>query len=113
VTERLRDVRPTRQFYADLHRQLPARRGEDGTPSRVDFELYDLVDILDTFARGWDQLPPMFRGRSDYRVLISSGMLVTGYSVQAVMARDGAIELLSLGLDLQPLDVPPDNDELE
>jgi hypothetical protein len=91
VTDRLRQVRPTRQFYADLHRQLSAERGEDGTPSRVDFELHDLVEILDTFARDWDRLPAMFPGRSDYRVRVTSGVMVAAYSVQAVLGRDGAV----------------------
>ena len=113
MSEPLRDVRPTRQFYADLHRHLSAERGEDGTPSRVDFELYDLVDILETFARDWDDLPLLVPGRSDYRILITSGVLVAEYSVQALMARDGVIELLSLGIDLRPLPGPDDHDETD
>ena len=113
MSKPLRDVRPTRQFYADLHRQLPAERGEDGTPSRVDFELYDLVDILDSFGREWDDLPPLIPGRSDYRIPITSGVLVAAYSVQAVLNQDGVIELISLGVDLRPLPGPDDYDETD
>lgn len=113
MTGALRDVRPTRQFYADLHRQLPAERGEDGTPSRVDFELYDLVDILNTFAQDWDELPQLIPGRSDYRILITSGVLVAGYSVQALLNRDEVIELISLGIDLRPLPGPDDHDAVD
>lgn len=113
MTEPLRHVRPTRQFYAALNRQLPAERGEDGTPSRVDFELHDLMEILDTFARDWDRLPVMFPDRSDYRVRVTSGVMVAAYSVQGVLAGDGVIELLSLELDLLPPDASLGEDRSE
>jgi hypothetical protein len=113
VGQPLRDVRPSRGFYADLHRQLPAERGEDGTPSRVDFELYDLVDILNTFARDWDNLPPLIPSRSDYRILITTGVLVAAYSVQALLNQDGVVELISLGIDLRPLPGADDHDIID
>ena len=84
-----------------------------GPPSRVDFELYDLVDILDSFGREWDDLPPLIPGRSDYRIPITSGVLVAAYSVQAVLNQDGVIELISLGVDLRPLPGPDDYDETD
>ena len=73
------------------------------------FELYDLVDILEAFARDWHDLPLLVPGRSDCLILITSGVLVAAYSVQALMAPDGVIELLSLGIDLRPLPGPDDH----
>lgn len=113
MPDSFRYVRPTRRFYSDLRRQLPPERGEDGTPSREDFELYDLVEILETFTNDWDQLPELFPGRGDYRVLIATGVLVYAYSVQAVLARDGFVELLSLEIDLEPLDAGIADDDAD
>ncbi len=38
-------------------------------------------------------------GRPDYRTFISVGVLVAALTVDAHLARDGAIELLSLDVD--------------
>ena len=62
----LRHVRPTRQFYNDLHRQLGPERGPGGEPSRVDFELYDLVMIFEVFATG-ERAPAALRAASGDR----------------------------------------------
>lgn len=88
-------------------------RGEDGTPSRDDFELYDLVDIPHALARDWDGLLPLITGRSDYGILITSGVLVAAYSVQALLNHDGVIELISLGIRLRPLPGPDAHDEID
>jgi hypothetical protein len=102
VTDR-RDVRPTRDFFEDLYRQLPAERGEDGTPSRLDFELYELVPIFDRFAIGWDDLPALIPGRGDYRVLIATGHLVHAYVVHGQLVVGGGVELVFLRIDPGPL----------
>ncbi len=94
-----RDVRPTKDFYLQLHRQLGAERGSEGQPSRVDFELYELVPILERFANGWDDLPELFPGRPDYRVLVSSGLVVRSHVVHGQLAPDGAVELIRLRID--------------
>ena len=101
-----RDIRPTRDFYLDLERQLPAERGARGEPSRTDFETYDLLLIFERFATGWDDLPRLIPGRDDYRVLISAGVLVRALSVEGQLARDGVIELVRLTIDTSW----PDND---
>jgi hypothetical protein len=111
VTPPLRHVRPTRRFYNDLHRQLGPERGPGGEPSRVDFELYDLVMIFEVFATRWDELPEFIRGRPQYRVLIAPGVLVRAYTVYAALTRDGAIELLSLGIDTSWPDDPDEGDD--
>jgi hypothetical protein len=94
-----RHVRTTRRFWADLHRQLGPDRGPAGEPSRIAFELHDLITILEVFTHRWDDLPEFMSGRPDYRVLIAPGVLVRAYSVYAGLARDGAVELLSLDID--------------
>jgi hypothetical protein len=96
VTHPRRDVRPTHDFWRDLERQLPAERGPEGEASRTDFQAYELVHILGRFMTGWEDLPPLIPGRDDYRVLITSGLLVPAV---AQLAADGAIELVSLRID--------------
>ena len=110
MTPPVRHVRPTRRFWEDLHRQLGPDRGPDGEPSSVDFELHDLITIFDLFASRWDDLPEFIRGRPDYRVLIAPGVLVRAYSVYAGLARDGAVELLSLDIDTSWPEDPEEDD---
>ena len=95
-----RDVRPTRDFYLNLDRQLPAQRGPHGEPSRTDFQTHDLLMIFDRFATGWDDLPPLIPGRDDYRVLISVGVLVRAVAVEGQLAPDGVVELVRLTIDV-------------
>lgn len=94
-----RDVRPTRDFFLDLDRQLPSQRGPDGEPSRTDFQTHDLLLIFDRFAAGWDELPLLIPGREDYRVLITAGVLVAVLAVEGQLAPDGVIELVRLSID--------------
>jgi len=63
-----RTVRATRDFFADLDAQLPAERGPNGEPSTNDFQVVELLRIVDEFATGFDTLPPLFPGEDDYRV---------------------------------------------
>ena len=95
-----RTVRATRGFFDDLDRQLAAERGPGGQPSRGDFQSQELLEIVEVFATGFDDLPPLVPGRPDYRVLITKGRLVPAIAVVAQLARDGAVELVQLTLDL-------------
>ncbi len=45
-----RTVRTTQQFFEDLDRQLPAERGPNGEPSIHDFQVYELLRIVEQFA---------------------------------------------------------------
>jgi hypothetical protein len=109
VSGPVRRVRATPDFFRDLDRQLPADRGLRGLPSRSDFETYELLPIVETFATGFDDLPLFILGRSDYRLLLIKGTLVYAISVLAHLASDGAVELLRLSLDTE---TPwPDEDE--
>ncbi|MBT8240501.1 MAG: hypothetical protein KJN63_04680 [Acidimicrobiia bacterium] len=99
MTDRL-VVRVSPRFFEDLDRQLGPERGPHGEPSAIDFQAVELIEIIDEFATGFDQLPRPIEGRDDYRLLIKTGVLVRGISVTAQQVSDGAVELLRLDLDL-------------
>jgi hypothetical protein len=93
-----RTVRTTLQFFEDLDRQLPAERTDD-TPSRSDFQAYDLLEIVEAFATRFEDLPELISGRPHYRVLITHGRVVPAISVIGQLAPDGAVELVGIDLD--------------
>ena len=105
-----RDVRPTRSFYTDVYRHFPPERGADGSPSRIDFELYELPRIFRDVAVTWERLFQPITGRPDYRTFVSVGVLVAALSIEVQLAGDGAIELISLDVDPLPA-TDPDVDE--
>lgn len=96
-----RIVRATPRFFDDLDRQLRAERGPNGEPSTNDFQVFELIRIVDRFAVEFDDLPCLITGRDDYRVLVMSGTLVAGFSVIGQLAADGAVELVQLDLDTE------------
>jgi hypothetical protein len=100
VSDARRVVRATADFFQDLDRQLRPERGPAGQPSANDFQVFELIRIVDRFATGFDELPEFIRGRPDYRILISAGMLVARFAVVGQLAADGAVELVQLDLDL-------------
>jgi hypothetical protein len=100
VSEARRIVRATADFFQDLDRQLRPERGPAGKPSANDFQVYELIRIVDRCATGFDELPELIPGRPDYRLLISAGMLVPRFAVVGQLAADGAVELVQLDLDL-------------
>jgi hypothetical protein len=100
VTARRYQIRATLEFFQDLDRQLGSERGPDGQPSTNDFQSFELLELIEKFASGFDELPELIPGRADYRLLISTGILVRGYSVIGQLAQDGAVELISLDIDV-------------
>ena len=100
MTASRREVRASAAFFEDLDRQLGTERRPNGEPSRTDFQTFELLDIVERFATGFDDLPTLIEVRRDYRVLMSTGPLVRIYSVIGQLRSDGAIELLALDLDL-------------
>ena len=100
MSERL-VVRVSTSFFEDLDRQLSSERGPNGQPSRIDFESVELVPIIEEFATGFFELPTLISGRSDYRLLIRTGMLFRAMSVTGQQVQDGAVELLKLEIDLE------------
>ena len=73
--------------------------GPNGEPSTSDFQTFELLEIVEKFAVGFDDLPALIQGRDDYRILIATGVVVRAYSVVGQASPDGAIELISLDLD--------------
>ncbi len=69
------------QLLEDLDRQLAVDRGANGEPSSNDFQVFDLLRIVDRFATSFDDLPELIPGRPDYRILIAVGMLVPRFAV--------------------------------
>jgi hypothetical protein len=96
-----REVRATSGFFNDLDSQLGSERGPDGEPSTNDFQTIELLRIVDVFAEEFDRLPALLPGREDYRVLIAAGTLVRALTVVGQLASDGAVELISLEIDLR------------
>lgn len=82
--------------------------GRRESPSRADFQAHQLFEIAEISATGFDSLPPAVPGRSDHRLLITRGRLVPNIAVVAQPARDGAVELVQLSIDLIGL---PEHDE--
>jgi hypothetical protein len=101
VSRARRAVRATPAFFEDLDRQLASERGPSGQPSANDFEAFALLRIVERFATDLEGLPELIPGRLDYRVLISTGALVTRLAAVGKLAADGAIELVQLDIDLQ------------
>ncbi len=52
----------------------------NGEPSTNDFQVFELVRIVDRFAVEFDDLPQLITGRDDCRVLVMSGTPVAGFS---------------------------------
>ena len=99
MTAGRRTVRATQRFFEDLDRQLPAERGPNGEPSTNDFQVLDLLRIVERFAVGWDDLPRLFSDRPQYRILIAAGNVVARFAVIGQLAPDGAVELVQLDID--------------
>lgn len=94
-----RTVRATPEFFVDLDAQLSPERGPNGEPSTHDFQVVELLRLVDEFATGFDELPSLYAGVEDYRVLITAGLLVSRIAVTGRLCDDGAIELVSLDID--------------
>src|SRR5262245_50239526 len=54
VSEARRIVRATTSFFKDLDRQLPSERGPKGEPSTNDFQVFELLRIVDRVATHFD-----------------------------------------------------------
>jgi hypothetical protein len=100
VTADRRTVRTTQRFFEDLDRQLGQERGSDGQPSVHDFQVYELLRVVERFAVEFEALPELIPGREDYRILVAAGMLVPRFSVVGQLTTHGAVELIRLRIDL-------------
>jgi len=90
-----RVVRTTEDFWAALDLAMPS-----GTePSWHAFAARDLPRAVERFATEWDILPTFIVGRPEYRLLIDTGEVVAVYAIEAQLAPDGAIELVTIAVD--------------
>ena len=97
-----RVVRTIEDFWATLDLALPA-----GTqPSWHAFAAHDLPRAIERFATEWEDLPPLVPGRSDYRLLIAAGEVVSVYAIEAQLASDGAVELIAITVDATGVQEP-------
>ena len=101
MTKRL--VRVVDDLYEDRDLQLETLRGPNGEPSRFDFIRFDLVDIMETVAANFDQLPEIIPGRPDCRLLATKGRLASEVAVVGKLSPDGVIDLVQLDLCLDAL----------
>jgi len=101
VTLPRRAVRATATFFEDLDRQLGDERGPNGEPSAHDFQVFELLRIVEVFATRFDELPQLIPGRAEYRILIAAGVLVPRIAAVGQLAPDGAVELIELDVDLE------------
>ncbi len=83
-----RTVRITVSFFDDLDAQLPHERGPNGEPSANDFQVYELLRIVDRIAVEWESLAELIAGRPDYRALTAAGILVAGATERDVCIGD-------------------------
>jgi hypothetical protein len=94
VSEARRTVRATAGVFEDVDRLFPAERGPRREPSANDFEVFELLRIVETFATRFDDLSELIPGRPDHRVLIASGALAPRFMVVGQLGSDGAVELV-------------------
>lgn len=52
-------MRATAAFFDDVDRQLPAERTADGRPSAHDFQVFELLGVVEAFATQFDALPEL------------------------------------------------------
>ena len=67
----------------------------------MDFQVHELLRIVDRFAVDFGDLPELIPGRSDYRILYAVGILVPRFFVIGQLASDGGVELIRLSVDLE------------
>lgn len=94
-----REVRVDPGFFEQLDAQLGPDRGPRGEPSSTDFLLVDLPPIADVCSLQFDELPELIPGRPDYRVVITTGTLVSRLSVIGQL-RGNSVILVGVELDL-------------
>ena len=92
-------VRVTQSFFDRLDELLPEERSATGEPSSADFLLHEIPPIIDRLAQDYEGTTLDVPGVPDVRVLITSGILVAAIAVYAVLASDGAVEVIYLDLD--------------
>jgi hypothetical protein len=71
-------------------------------PSRLDFLLYELPDIMEIYATAFESLPRIVGAPANVRSLIGRGQLVELYFVAGKLNDDDTIELQLIDIELRP-----------
>ncbi len=95
-----RTVRVAREVFAVLDDVLGDERGPNGEPSVGDFLSIELLAIVDTFAKRFDELPEAVPGHPDLRLLMVAGSLVPAVATIGRLDAMGDVELMWIRLDL-------------
>lgn len=96
----MRVVRFAPSFFDDLDQLLPARRLADGTPSESDFLVFDIPPARDRLAENFEANTTVVPPGGHVRVMVATGVLVPYFALYAVLADDGAVEVLSVSISL-------------
>ena len=99
---RRRVVKITNTFEADLDQQLPEEHTPTGTPSRLDFLLYEPPLIIDTYAETFDELPTIVGAPDNVRSLIGHGLYAHLYFIAGRLDDENVIELQTIDIELHP-----------
>lgn len=94
-----RPVRVDPGFLERLDALLPAERGPNGEPTRLDFLRFELPSIEERLALRFQDQGEVVPGRPDYRMVIATGTLIPRIVVIAQLVADGSVVLLGLELD--------------
>ncbi len=93
MTDR-RQVRVSQTFFDRLDELLPEERSAEGSPSATDFLLHEIPAVIDRLAVAFEESTTPFVSGSDIRVLVTAGVFTDLMAVYAVMADDGAVEII-------------------
>ena len=101
TTRQRRPVKVDERFLELLDAQLGSERGPNGEPSATDFLLVELPPIAERFATTFHELMTPIADRPDYRSVLSIGTLVPRVLVTGVLEADGAVNLISVRIDME------------
>ena len=99
-----RQVRVSQTFFDRLDELLPEERSAEGFPSATDFLLHEIPAVIDRLAVAFEESTTPFVAGSDIRVLITAGVFIDLMAVYAVIANDGAVEIIYLEIETRDPD---------
>lgn len=94
-----RQVRVSPSFFDRLDQLLPEERSATGAPSTADFLLHEIPPLIDMLAGDYEETTLRIDAVPGVRVLIAAGVLVAHVAIYAVLATDGAVEIIYLEID--------------
>ena len=94
----LRVVRFAPVFFRSLDELLPEGRTAEGFPSATDFLMFDLPPARDLLAADFEGCTVVVPPGGMVRVFIGVGLLVPYFALFALLAGDGAVEVLDIAI---------------